>query len=154
VEQYNSVTGQLVAWVSIPTMSHTSDTVIYVLYGNPGITISQQNPTSVWDSNFSAVYHLQSRPLGTSVTDSTAYGNSGIAGNNGIALPTEGTGVFGTGAGSFNGSQGIYLPSFAISTFTASAWIFPTISGNTGAFLAGPNSAMEARQRGDNTLDS
>jgi RHS repeat-associated protein len=153
VEQYNPVTGQVVAWVSIPTLSHASDTLVYVFYGNPSITTSQQNPSGVWDSNFNAVYHLKTTSTGTSVADSTANGNSGIAGNNGIALPTEGTGVFGAGAGSFNGSQGIYLPSFAISTFTVSAWIFPTISGDTGAFLAGPIGAMEARQRGDNTLD-
>ena len=153
IEQYNPTDGQVVAWVRIPTLLHTADTVLYVFYGNPNITASQQNPAGVWDSNFTAVYHLQTTSSGTSVADSTTNGNSGIAGNDGIALPINGTGVFGTGAGSFNGSQGIYLPPFSISTFTASAWVFSTASGQAGAFFAGPPGAMEARVRNDNTLD-
>jgi len=30
VEKYVSTTGEIVAWVRIPTLSHTSDTVIYI----------------------------------------------------------------------------------------------------------------------------
>ena len=153
IETYNAATGQFAAWVRIPNLSHSSDTVLYMFYGNPAITSSQENATGVWDRNFSAVYHLQNTSLGVSVADSTANGNSGIAGNNGITLPTAATGVFGTGAGAFNGSQGIYLPSFSLSTFTVSAWIYPTVSGQTGAFFAGPIGAMESRIRQDNTLD-
>ncbi len=153
MEVYNPTTGQITAWVSIPTLSHAADTVIYLFYGNPSITASQQNSTGVWDSNYSAVYHLQNTPLGISVADSTANGNNGIAGNNGITLPAAATGVFGTGAGSFNGSQGIYLPSFSLSAFSVSAWILPAASGHTGAFFAGSPGAMEVRIRSDNTLD-
>jgi hypothetical protein len=32
LEQYNPATGQVVAWVRIPTLSHTADTVLYVFY--------------------------------------------------------------------------------------------------------------------------
>jgi len=153
VEHYNPVTGQIVAWVQIPTLSHTTDTVVYVSYGNSSISTPQENPSAVWDSNFSGVYHLTSTGSGVSVADSTSNGNSGIAGNNGISLPSATTGVFGTGAGSFNGSQGIYLPSFSISAFTVSAWILPTASGSTGAFFAGPTGALKARMSGNNNLD-
>ncbi len=76
LEQYNPATGQVTAWVRIPTLSHTTDTVLYVFYGNASITTSQQNPTGVWDSNNSAVYHLAN--VGTGVaTDSTANNNNG-----------------------------------------------------------------------------
>ena len=63
-------TGQLIAWVSVPTVSASSDTVIYVYYGN-GSAANQQNPTGVWDSNYEGVWHL---PNGTtlSANDSTA----------------------------------------------------------------------------------
>jgi RHS repeat-associated protein len=76
VEQYNPATGQLVAWMRIPTLSHSSDTVVYVFYGNPAITISQANPAGVWDSNYQAVYHLGNLPATLIAPDSTSYGNS------------------------------------------------------------------------------
>ena len=77
VEQYNSATGQLVAWIRIPTLSHSADTVIYVFYGNPAITASQSNPTGVWDSNYEAVYHLGNLPSSGVASDSTTNANEG-----------------------------------------------------------------------------
>src|ERR1700677_2756271 len=52
IESYNPTTGQLIAWVQIPTVSHTADTVIYLLYGNSSVTTSQQNQNGVWNSNY------------------------------------------------------------------------------------------------------
>ena len=34
LEEYNPVTGQVIAWVRIPTLSHSTDTLLYVFYGN------------------------------------------------------------------------------------------------------------------------
>ena len=34
IESYNGTTGQFIAWVQVPTVSHTSNTVIYLFYGN------------------------------------------------------------------------------------------------------------------------
>ena len=76
VEQYNPATGQLVTWIRIPTLSHTSDTIIYVFYGNPAITASQANPTGVWDSNYQAVYHLGNLPSTNVASDSTNFANN------------------------------------------------------------------------------
>ena len=76
IEQYNSATGRLVAWIRIPTLSHSSDTVIYVFYGNPAITISQANPEGVWDSNYQAVYHLGALPVTGVASDSTSFDNN------------------------------------------------------------------------------
>jgi RHS repeat-associated protein len=76
VEQYNALTGQITAWIRIPRLSHTSDTVIYMFYGNPAITASQQNAASVWDSNYQGVYHLANGP---SAGDSTGNQNNAQA---------------------------------------------------------------------------
>ena len=81
IEQYNPVTGQLVAWIRIPSLSHSSDTVIYVFYGNPAITISQANPAGVWDSNYQAVYHLGNLPSTEIAADSTSYANNAAFNN-------------------------------------------------------------------------
>src|SRR3989344_5479846 len=57
IEKFTQSSGELVAWVEIPTLSYTANTIIYIYYGNPSVT-SQQNKTGVWDSNYIMVYHL------------------------------------------------------------------------------------------------
>ncbi|MFA5776776.1 MAG: DUF2341 domain-containing protein, partial [Patescibacteria group bacterium] len=57
IEKYTSATGQLVAWVRIPTLTYATDTEIYMYYGNPSVS-SQQNKTGVWDASYVGVWHL------------------------------------------------------------------------------------------------
>ena len=47
MEEYNPATGQVVAWVQIPLLSHTQDTVIYVWYGNASVTTLQTQPSTM-----------------------------------------------------------------------------------------------------------
>jgi YD repeat-containing protein len=96
LEQYNPLTGQVTAWVRIPTLSHTTDTVLYVFYGNPNITTSQQNPAGVWGANYQAVYHLSNVGTGMAA-DSSAHGNTATLTS---VVPAPG-GIDGTS--SFNG---------------------------------------------------
>ena len=97
VESYSSSTGNIVAWVNIPTL--TSTTTIYMFYGNAGVNTFQGNVTGTWNSNFVAVWHLQSTDSTTS-TDSTSnqYNGSNIS-------TASTTGQIGKG-GSFNGTSG------------------------------------------------
>ena len=76
IESYNPTTGEVLAWVRIPSLSSSLDTVFYVAYGNSAVTVAQDHPTAVWDSNFKYVGHL---PNGTSLTaaDATLNGNNG-----------------------------------------------------------------------------
>ena len=37
VEKYDGTTGNLIAWVKIPSVSSTTDTVFYLFYGDPSI---------------------------------------------------------------------------------------------------------------------
>ncbi len=128
LEKWDGSTGTLVAWVRIPTLSSTTDTVIYMWYGDSGVTTSQENKTGVWDSNFKGVWHL---PNGTTlnVNDSTSNGNNGT--NNGA---TATTGKIDGGA-SFNGTNNyISVPNSSSlqpsGDFTITAWINPTRTGN------------------------
>jgi hypothetical protein len=79
VESYNSSTGELFAWVRIPVLSSTADTVIYMYYGNPEIVSSMENPNGVWDSNYIMVQHLNENPTESApqFIDSTFYNNNG-----------------------------------------------------------------------------
>ena len=76
IELYDNNTGRLIAWVKIPSLSSTEDTVIYMYYGNPNAT-NQQNPTEVWDTNYIMVQHLEE--TGTTRYDSTINYNHGTA---------------------------------------------------------------------------
>jgi len=81
LETYTSGTGALVAWVKIPTLSNSANTVLYLYYGN-GSCSSQQNATNVWDPNYKAVWHLKESGNGTAgeFKDSTATVNHGQGG--------------------------------------------------------------------------
>ena len=130
VESYNATTGSLVAWVMIPsinTISASSNTVIYIYFGNSSITTSLQNATGVWDSNFQAVWHMSDNAASTTVAQSTSVTTPG----NGVAATSTSTnaktGVI-AGALNFNGSSDYIYQSSTTSIsnpqgYTVSAWI-------------------------------
>ncbi|MEI6711229.1 MAG: DUF2341 domain-containing protein [bacterium] len=51
IEKYVPTTGQLIAWVRVPALSASVDTVIYMYYSN-AMVADQWNKTGVWDTNF------------------------------------------------------------------------------------------------------
>ncbi|KPJ58234.1 MAG: hypothetical protein AMJ46_14495, partial [Latescibacteria bacterium DG_63] len=75
VEKYVPSTGELVAWVRIPTLSGSSDTTIYLYYGNSTITSPTENPTGVWSNGYVGVWHL-AESSGDAL-DSTSYETNG-----------------------------------------------------------------------------
>ena len=72
IERFQKATGGLAAWVNIPALSSTTDTVIYMYFGNASAA-DQQNRTAVWDSGYSAVWHM--REGSAQHVDSTANAN-------------------------------------------------------------------------------
>lgn len=68
IEYYNGTNGDLIAWIRIPTLSCSTNTVIKILYGNPQVT-SNPSVTSVWDSHYKGVWHLDNSNL----NDFTSY---------------------------------------------------------------------------------
>jgi len=72
---YNSTHAQLIAWVRIPSLSWTTDTKIYMYYGNSTLE-SQQHPKGVWGNDYVAVWHLKEDPTGT-IYDSTTNNYDG-----------------------------------------------------------------------------
>ena len=75
IESYVSSTGAVVAWVKIPSLSATTDTDIYMYYGN-ATCANQEDPENVWDSNFKMVQHMNDETTATT-TDSTSNNNDG-----------------------------------------------------------------------------
>jgi hypothetical protein len=81
IEKYDGSAGTLVAWVKVPILSYTTNTAVYIYYGNSGISSSLENKAAVWDSNYKGVWHLKENPSGTApqMKDSTSYGNNGTS---------------------------------------------------------------------------
>jgi hypothetical protein len=59
VEKYDGATGNLVAWVRIPSLpaGAGNDTVIYLDYGDCNVTAPTNTPANVWDA-YRYVYHM------------------------------------------------------------------------------------------------
>ena len=133
VEKYDGTTGNLIAWVEIPSLSSSSDTVFYLLYGDSSINTDQSDPPNTWDSNFKAVWHLGNGST-LSLNDSTSNGNA--LANVGATGAT--TGKISGGAGPFNGTSQCLKTTSAINLgtnkVTLSAWV--NITGYTNSNFA------------------
>jgi len=84
IELFNSTSGELVAWVKIPSLSSSVNTTLYMYYDNSSAT-DQQNPNDAWDENYVMVQHLNE--TGSTYYDSTTYGNNGT--NTGTAFKED-----------------------------------------------------------------
>ncbi len=123
IEKYDPATGELVAWVRVPVLSSSADTVIYMYYGNADAG-DQSNRGGVWSNGFLDVYHL---PDGTSLSaaDSLNSNNGTILGT---VTPTAG---LIDGAALFTGENGSQTDILSLSrsnlnfgggNFTISLW--------------------------------
>ncbi len=130
IEYYSA--GTLVAWVKIPTLSATVDTVIYMYYGNSSAS-GLENETAVWSSDYRGVWHL-SETSGQH-QDSTSNNNDSTA----VTVTTQGsaTGKIG-GADDFaSGNEVVVADSDSLditSSFTAQAWVKADTIGGSGTW--------------------
>jgi hypothetical protein len=127
IEKYDGATGTIAMWVRIPTLSHLTDTVIYMYFGNTSITTTQENKTGVWGengaNNFKGVWHMKETGTNPTVNDSTSNANNSTA-----QTWTPGAGQV-SGGGGFNGSgQYVGIPKITPNYVTAEAWIY--LNGN------------------------
>ena len=58
IRRWNDSTGEIIAWVRIPTLSSSSNTLIYLSYGDPTKTTDLSNAAGVYDSNYYIVSHM------------------------------------------------------------------------------------------------
>ena len=124
VAYWNPATGQIIAWVKIPTLSNSVDTEIYVGVGNSAITTDQTEKNNVWDSNYAGVYHLADNQANTTVLDSKGSNNGTNASNNTSDRSVTGK-IF--KALSYNGSNTEYSDfgtslAFDSNNFTIEGW--------------------------------
>lgn len=156
IEKYVSGTGELVAWVKVPSLSSIADTVLYMYYGNASAA-DQQNVTGTWDSNFVMVQHLKEDPSGAApqMLDSTSNNNDGtsagtmttsdqVPGQVDGALDFDGVNDY-VGAGSGSSLDNI-------KPLVVSAWIYPRTSGEAQNGVIVSKNGWELRLSGTTIL--
>ncbi|HOW29312.1 MAG TPA: DUF2341 domain-containing protein [archaeon] len=142
IEDYNSTTGSLVAWVKIPSLSSIENTDIYMYFGNS--EENNTNDTNVWDSNYVGVWHSNDYNS-TTIADSTLNNNIGtkVSANN----PIETTGKIGK-AQAYLGDD--YITILTSSIQTASLWTNLNSVTDIQYFLGGSGTGI--RYNGTNFL--
>ncbi len=124
IESYSG--GTLVAWVKIPTLSHTTDTEISLYYGNTDATEPAADSTygsqNVWNDAYEGIWHMDDNAANTTITDSTVNANSGTAQQQTSALTVSGKV---NGAITFNGTSDYVRKA----TFTSSPGSQMTVCG-------------------------
>lgn len=80
IEAWNSATGELDAWVRIPTLDSASATTIYVYYGAANAP-AQEDVRDTWSTEFEAAWHLSRDPAGSAphADDSTVRNHDGLS---------------------------------------------------------------------------
>ena len=131
IASYSAAQG-LQAYVNVATLSATTDTIIYMYYGNPSAA-SQANAPNTWNSNYKRVYHL-SEVGGASPIDSTSNNKTGTL-HGGVTESIAGALGYGM---AFNGTTGYItaadtgMPT-GTQPWSIEAWTSTTSLSQTGA---------------------
>ncbi|MBE0675109.1 MAG: DUF2341 domain-containing protein [Bacteroidales bacterium] len=148
LEYYNGTTGDLIAWVRLPRLSASSNTIIRIMYGNSEISVDQ-SVTTVWDSHYKGVWHLNS----SSLTDATYYDKSATAYNS----PTYPTGVISNSLGLNGTNQYVQVIDAANTNFagdiTVSAWVYMAAGGRDQKIAGNQNNSSGGYKFGIYTND-
>ena len=102
IEKFDNTTGEVIAWVRIPTLSASSTTEMYVYYKGDTIGFNSAN---VWNDDYVLVWHLNQTSTGTvgEFRDATSNGNDGRGGggtkvgHSTARIPHDTTGQIGNG---------------------------------------------------------
>jgi len=119
IETFDASSGELVAWIYIPTLSSSNNTVFYMYYGNPN-SIDQTYPQKTWDTNYILVYHMNDYTE-SMIKDITNNDNNGI--KHGTTHPAESTGKIGK-AQYFNGNVSCYMSSSKNIAHGSNPWTY------------------------------
>jgi hypothetical protein len=121
VEGYDPVTGDLVAWVKVPSL--TAASVLFIHYGDIAVTTSQQNPTAVWSASYQLVDHLGSDSDATMKNTIVGSGVMSASGEVGPARSFNGT------SSSVNGGSNTAIDDIWATGGSAEAWLYANSYG-------------------------
>ena len=119
IEARDLAAGELTAWVRVPHVSSSEDTVLY-LYWDDGLDHSaEQSAANVWSADFEAVFHLSDgRDSSPHARHGENLGSTAASGQLGGARGFDGRSYIAVG-------QGKLPPS---TSYTITAWIRPDLA--------------------------
>lgn len=133
-ESYDATTGEILAWVNVPTVTTATDTEFYVFYGKASVITYQSTYTSTWNSNYNGVWHMGTAAV-LHTQDATANVNN--------ATPSGGpASVTGKISGAVGVASGLYLTVSSSTTMNIAgnisyeAWFYPVSNGTTSALVS------------------
>mgnify|MGYP000498269000 FL=1 len=85
LESYNGATGEIVAWVKIPTLTNAPPLDIHMLYGKATV-VTDQSTTGVWDANYVSIYHMNNNDFSDATVNTNNIVNSGSTNNTGSKI--------------------------------------------------------------------
>ncbi len=85
IELFSVGTGELRAWVKVPAISSSVDTVIYLYYGYNSPN-NEQNVSGVWSNGFKMVQHFDAPAM---LTDASGNGTNGTEAGGVTATPAQ-----------------------------------------------------------------
>lgn len=143
IEKYDPATGELIAWVKVPSLANSSDTIINLYFGNAADD-NQWDVANVWGTATNNVWHLKEDPAGTppQILDSTARNNRGTS-NGSMTAADVIAGKIGSGI-DFDGNDYINFatPSTVIDNWSMSAWVRPaSLAGGEQGIIANGNNS-------------
>jgi hypothetical protein len=120
IESFDRAEGSLRAWVALPSVSDSEDTVFYLYFGDGQDHSAGASASGVWDSDYEGVWHL-----GSSYADSSSKNRDGT--NNGASTAS---GQIGEGS-AFTSMDYVrmgvgLLPNEQL--YTISAWVYVSLS--------------------------
>lgn len=82
IPPYDGAAGRYRAWVQIPSITGAGGATLYIVFGDAGVTTSQENISGTWEANFEMVQHMEGANA-AAIDDSTANNHdaSGDEGN-------------------------------------------------------------------------
>ncbi len=142
IEKWNSSATSTI-WVKVPMVDDTTDTTLYMYYGNLAVA-DGQNKTAVWDEGFVMVQHMNNTATGTdSFVDATKYNNHGTGAGSGTSLVATSSGII-DGAFEVDGiDDRVEVPNDSslsgMSQLTMSGWVYfdqlPSVIGHEGLLM-------------------
>lgn len=147
-ESYDPATGSLLAWVKLPTLDTSGDTLLLLYYGKASVA-ADPSVTTVWSNAYSAVWHLGEAGAGVADEYADASGNGKHAqGGGGVknATPARVVGKIGYGQDG-DGVDDVITTSLKLagqSLLTVTAWFHVRKTNNiVRPALLGQDDALE-----------
>jgi len=127
LEAYSPTAGTGILWVTIASLSSTTDTLVHVGYGDATISTNQCTTTATWNANYARVYHLGNGTT-LSAVDSTGNSNGTINAVTAVAGQLDGAASFGTS------SSYITVAAYNPTSFTIEMWLNPNSLPGAGVY--------------------